>query len=520
MCVGFRKTAQVAWLGLVITLSVACTRTPQSPSETLRVQLASEPVSLDPTLAEDGTALLVLGNTMEGLVGYDGAGALQMLLAESHVVSTDGRRYEFVLRPDARWSDGRPVVADDFVTAIRRALTASQGARLAGMFFRIRGAREYFAGKDTALGVREEAGKLVIDLTEPTPYFLQVLTLPIALPLRKDILDANSGRWPVDAPSTGPYRLHSRQADRVIHLSKNNSYRKPLGGFRDVELVIINDEAAALNLFDVSRVDILTRVSAAELPRLRKRPDVLRTFPFFATYYLSFNFRKPPFNDPLWRKAVAGAVRREELVGALDGGELPARSWVPPGLEGHIPYSDPGLVFAPAMEQARKLPASSRGGTLAAVYDSSARNTLVMEKVQADLKRALGLKISLSNLDWKAYLKSVQTDPPPLFRLGILAPFSDPIQILEVFTSTSPFNYLKWSNADYDRIVEQVAGLKPGPEREAKIRQAQSILVDREAIAVPLYHYVQNHAVGPRVEGFRANPFGVIRFSELKLKGR
>jgi oligopeptide transport system substrate-binding protein len=388
------------------------------------------------------------------------------------------------------------------------------------MFFRIRGARDFFAQKTSGLtSVREEGGHLVIELAEPTPYFLQVLTLPIALPLRKDILDASAGRWPDNAPSTGPYRMLSRQPDRVIRLEKNPAYRAPVTAFEDIELAIVNDEAAALNLFDVGRVDILTRVSASELPRLRSHPGVLKTFPFLATYYLSFNFRKPPFNDRVWRRAVAGTVMREELVRALDGGDLPASGWVPPGLEGHIPYADPAPLFADSVETIRKRPAASRPGAIGAAYDSGARNTLVMEKVQADLKRELGLNITLGNLDWKSYLKSVQTDPPALFRLGILAPFSDPIQILEVFTSSSPFNYLKWSNRDYDRVVEEIAGLVPGPARQAKIREAQAILVDREAIVVPLYHYVQNHAVGPRVRGFRANPFGVIRFDELKVKG-
>lgn len=524
MRVGFRIAVLASWLASAITLSVACTRDSQSltvpSSKTLRVQLASEPASLDPTLAEDGTSLLVLGNTMEGLVGYDGAGALQMRLAESHVVSPDGRRYEFVLRAGARWSDGRPVVAQDFVTAIRRALTASHGARLAGMLFRIRGAKEFFAGKLAELpSVREEGGRLVIELTEPTPYFLQMLTLPIALPLRRDILQANAGRWPDSAPSTGPYHILSRQADRAIRLGKNTFYRAPTLDFEEVELVIVNDEAAALNLFESARVDILTRVSASELPRLRVRPAALRTFPFFATYYLSFNLRKPPFSDRNWRKAVAGTIRREELVHALDGGDLPARSWIPPGLEGHVPYSDPAPGFASSIQEIRKISASIGLGVLSAAYDSGARNTLVMEKVQADLKRGLGVKISLNNLDWKAYLKSVQSDPPPLFRLGILAPFSDPIQILEVFTTASPFNTLKWSNREFDRLVDEIASLNPGLMRTDKIRQAQAILVEREAIVVPLYHYVQNHAVGSRVGSFRANPFGVIRFDELKAKG-
>jgi ABC-type oligopeptide transport system substrate-binding subunit len=514
----------------LITLGVACTR-PGDPASApsgksalkpLSVQLASEPASLDPTLAEDGISLLVLGNTMDGLFGYDGDGKLQKALAESYSVSPNGLRYEFALKAGASWSDGRPVAIADFVTAFRRALTATQGARLAGMLFRIRGAKEHYTGKGATsvpLAVRDEGGKLVIELTEPTPYFLHVLSLPVALPLRQDVLDANRGRWPELAPSTGPYRIAGRVADRVIRLARNESYRTEPAGFPEVELLIVNDEAASLNLFEQSRIDVLTRVESGLMPRLRRLPGALRSSPFLATYYLSFNFKKPPFDDRLWRQAVSGSIDREELVRALDGGDGPARGWVPPGLEGSIAYSDPRPGLKDSVAEALAKTAQKPMGPLGAVFDTSARNRLVMEKVQADLKASLGMRISLNNLDWKSYLKAVQTDPPSLFRLGILTPIADPIQMLEAFTSASPFNYLKWSNAEYDRLVERIAGLKPGAEREAKIREAQSILVDREAVIVPLYHYAQNHAVGPRVDGFKANPFGVIRFADLRASG-
>jgi oligopeptide transport system substrate-binding protein len=504
-------------------------KTASAASGVLHVQMGSEPASLDPTLAEDGVALFVLDNTLEGLVGYDGAGKLQNWLADSITVSKDGLRYDFAIRPTASWSDGKPVTAADFVVGLKRALTASQGAKLAGMLFRVRGARAYFEASRSGppspeiargLAVRDEGGHLVIELEERTPYFTQVMALPIALPLRQDVLDAHQGHWPDLAPSTGPYRIASHDPDRLIHLEANGRYYGSRPAFAAVDVMIVGDEAAGLNLFEQGRIDILTRVSAGELSRVRKIPGALRTFPFMATYYLSFNARKAPFNDRVWRQAVSGAIRRDELVRALDGGEKPARGFLPEGLEGHIPYEDPARIFAPALKQVSShREANLKLAPLAAAYDTGARNTLVMEKVQADLLARLGLRLSLGNLDWKSYLKQVQTDPPPIFRLGILSPFQDPIQILESFETSSPFNYLHWSNAEYDRLVREIAGLAPGPKRAAKIREAQAILVDREAIVVPIYHYVQNHAVSSRVDGFRANPSGIIRLNELRPKG-
>ena len=279
-------------------------------------------MTLDPALAEDGASLRVLCNTMEGLVGYDGSGRLQNFLAEASTVSPDGKRYEFTLRKEARWSDGKAVTAADFVTGSVRALTPQSGSKLAGMLFPIRGAKGFYEGKQgpDTLAVRDEHGKLVIELEQAAPYFIQVLTLPVALPERRDVLEANAGRWPESAPVTGPYRITQHLSERLIHFEKNPYYWAPSSELVPVEMVIVADEATGLNLFEQGDLDILTKIGSTDLPGLRKRHGVVHTAPYLATYYLAFNFKKPPFNDRIWRQAVAGAIRRIEVVKILDAG--------------------------------------------------------------------------------------------------------------------------------------------------------------------------------------------------------
>src|SRR5690606_30365745 len=113
----------------------------------LRVHLNAEPVSLDPALAEDGIALRILANTMEGLVGYDGGGNLVHRLAESHEMSSDGKRFVFRIRDGAVWSDGRPVRAEDFVRGIRRALDPAIPSKQVDFLLPIRGAKALRTGK-------------------------------------------------------------------------------------------------------------------------------------------------------------------------------------------------------------------------------------------------------------------------------------------------------------------------------------------------------------------------------------
>jgi oligopeptide transport system substrate-binding protein len=481
------------------------------------VQLQAEPVTLDPALAEDGTSLLVLSNVMDGLVGHDSRGKLEPRLAESFQISDKGRKIEFKLRPGIQWSDGKPVTAADFVLGIQRSLAPSSASKIATLINAIKGARLYRQGKlpPSALGVRADGDRVIIELERAAPYFVEALTLSIASPSRQDVLDTHSGRWPENAPATGAYRIVSHENEQKWVLEKNPRYwnfnpREP----DRVEFVIVKDESTGTNLFKQGKLDILTRVSLTDIPGFRQE-GVLRSAPFSATYYLSFNLRKPPFKNRDLRRAVSGAINREELVEALQSGATPARSWVPPSIEGYIPYSSPASTFAESIAKIRKNPPRT---PINAGFDSSDRNSMVMQKVQSDLRKNLGLELSLNNMDWKSYVKQLATDPPSLYRMGWLSPFSDPISSLEAFTTGNPNNYAGYANPVFDHLVEQIGALAPGPERLRKILAAEEILVDEDAALVPLFHYVQLHAVSSRVQGFSVNPFGVIPFASIVLR--
>jgi oligopeptide transport system substrate-binding protein len=497
----------------------------------LKVQLNAEPLSLDPAEVEDGNGLKLVAELREGLVGYDSEGHLQNRLAQSYVVSADGRRFEFTLKPDLLWSDGRPVTVQDFVYGIRRALGPQAGGKPSLALLVIRGVKEYRAGnlkpvpgpQDRSIGVFEEAGKLVFELEQPAPYFIHALTLPAALPVRQDILMETGGKWSEDkAPGTGPYRFAAYQPGKRLLMEANPYYWGAKPQVQLIDFLFISDEAAALNLFESGKLDILTRLLPADIPRLRKLPS-FRSDPFFATYFLAFNTRKPPFDQAEMRRAVSGAVQREEIVQALDTGEKPALSWLPPGItdaKGFIAYEDPAKIFGASMRKVRErlsLQAHQSLPAIPAAFDSGARNSMVMEKVQQDLVKNLGMKIALTNLDWKTYVKTLQTEAPAIYRFGWLTPFADPINPLQVFVSGNPNNYTGWKNAQYDQLVQEISALPPGEKRSEKIRQAQKILVIDEAAVVPVFHYVQNHLVSSRVAGFKVNPFGVISFSEMSL---
>jgi len=143
---------------------------------------------------------------------------------------------------------------------------------------------------------------------------------------------------------------------------------------------------------------------------------------------------------------------------------------------------------------------------------------LIAEKIQEDLKKSLGIRVKITTRDWKSHIREMATDPASLFRFGWMAPFADPITHLKAFTSADPNNYGGFRSRKYDELVDRISALAPGFSRSRLIEQADSLLVSEEAVLVPIYFYSQNHAISPRVEGFHVNPYGTIRFSELRVR--
>ncbi len=511
----------MALLVMHILIGLGCSSNPSDRNSSIplvRIHLPAEPISLDPALAEDGMSLRVLANTMEGLVGYDSEDRLENRLAESYTFSPDFKRIEFKIRSNARWSDGKPVLAEEFVQGLRRSFSPSTGSKVISSLLPIRGAEKYNLGKAgvEALGVFSHDQTLVIELERPAPSIIKAFSMSPAFPIRKD--QWATSKWNDLGPVTGPYVIRNHVAEHMIALEKNPHYWRENAGPDRVEYLVIPDESTAVNLFESGGLDILTRIPVTDLKRLMQKNLVIRA-PFVATFFLGFNIHKPPFNNKDFRKAVSGSIHRQELVETLGTGEIPALSWIPTGIEGSYELSSlslsPEQIFSKSISIVKKKKGFQ--SEISSAFNSGQINSLVMEKIQYDLKKDLQLKLKLSNMDWKSFVKTVQTNPPSIYRYAWSVPFFDPMIMLEVFTSTNPNNFARWSNPHYDHLVKKISTLPSGSERLSLIRQAQDILVIDEAVIAPVYHYVQNTAISKRVKNFRSSALGVVLARELRL---
>lgn len=444
-------------------------------------------------------------------MGFNGRGELVKRLAESVDVSADLKTYRFKLRAGAQWSDGAAVEISQFRTAIERALLPKTGSKLSGFLRWIEGAQEFSEGKAANVsGIETKGQEIVFRLRKPISFFDQVMALPMTYPLRKEILDANQGKWdPLrgkNIPTNGPYRIRSSAPDQEIFLEAARSL--PEKAPKEIRFRIVSDEATSSTLFEQGSLDILGRIPLHDQKRFQER-GLVKTVPYQATAFLAFNLKKKPFDRVEYRRALGTALRRAELVRAMGTGETPASSWIPQGAEGFYPFRGEGSAGVPAPKWK---------GEVRLAFDAGARNSLVMEKLQSDLKAGLGWDVRLRNLDWKPHVSAVYSDPEMVFRFGWSSPMQDPAVFFLPFLTGDPFSFVHYSNLTYDRLVEEIFAMKPSKDREAKMIEAQKILVERDAVVVPLYHYVSSYAVGPRVLKYEISPLGVTLFEEVEMK--
>ena len=479
----------------------------------LRINLGTEPPSLDWSLATDGVSIQVIEQLMRGLTHFDDALRPKPALAESWQISEDGRTYTFRLRPGVVWSDGVPLHASHFVDSWRRLLDPETAAEYAYFLYPVKNARAVNSGEQgpTALGVRaQDARTLVVELEEPLVYFPSLVTFMVTFPVRVDVIERHGSRWtePEHMVSLGPFVLEEWKHEYRLTLARNPRFYGEPARLDRVVGFMVEEASTALVLYEQGLLDWVN-LPPLEIRRYQGRPDY-RSRPLLRGYYYGFNTRIPPFDDARVRRAFAHAIDRSEFPRVLQGGERPARSWVPPGMPHH--NGDIGLAFDP--ERARALLAEAGVDPAAlppirVVYNTDQTHKLVGEKVQEQWQKHLGVTVLLENREWKVYLKELDTDPPPVFRLGWGADFPDPDNFLNLFTSYSANNHTGWGSPRYDALIEQGARERDPVRRQALYDEAQRILCEQEVPIVPFFVTSLNMAISDRVLDFRPNAMDI-----------
>ncbi len=500
---------------------------------TLNIHNGGDPTSLDPQKISGDWENRIDGDIFEGLVTEDPKDNPIPGQAASWTISPDQKVYTFKLRDGIKWSDGHPVTAQDFVFAFQRLMDPKTAAQYAYLQYTIKNAEKINKGeiKDlTQLGVKAIDDKtLEITLENPTPYFLNALMHYTAYPLPKHVVEAKGDQWVKieNIVTNGPYKPVEWVPGSHVSNVKNDQYYDA----KDVKIDKVNfytleDQAAALKRFRAGEFDIVTSFPADQYEWLQKNlPGQAHVVPFLGTYYYVLNATKPPFNDKRVRQALSMAVNREVIGPKILGtGELPMYSWVPPGTAN---YGEPAYVswkdepYKQKVEEAKKLLKEAGFGSdhpLKAQlrYNTNDNHKRIAVAIAA-MWKPLGVDVELYNTETKVHYDGMKRGEVEIGRAGWLADYNDPINFLSLLSTGVDMNYGRWSNPKYDALITQGNEQTDLKKRAEIYKQAEQVALDDSA-AIPIYYYVSQNIVAPKVQGFVDNIQDIHRTRWLSIK--
>ncbi|MEM9173175.1 MAG: peptide ABC transporter substrate-binding protein [Pseudomonadota bacterium] len=530
MFTGVRRS-QAASLGLRVLLFSsallgACSGPPaDSPADAdtsvLRRGNLAEPQTLDPPHAEGTAAGAVLRDLFEGLVSEAADGSIVPGAASHWEISEDGLRYRFFLRDNARWSNGDALTAADFVAGFRRTVDPETASRYAPILSPIRGATEIINGTqaiDTLGVLAPDASTVEIELAQPTPYFLDLLTNPTAYPMHRASFERLGKDFvrPEHIVSNGAYRLlYWRVNDRLV-AERNPAYHSPdKVAFDRVEFIPEEDATEEYNLFRTGLLDLTGTTPTALQKKLEtEHADELHIAPVLTIYFYTFDLTQAPMNDVKLRQALAMAVDREALTQiVLGAGQQPAFGLVPPNIPGY-----PGFEYAWAstprdvqLQTARRLYAQAGFGPdnplqATLIYNNGETHRKIAVAIQGMLRQTLGAQIELVNQEFKVMLQNrANREVWDLMRLGWTGDYNDANTFLETFRSDHPQNTPRIADTGFDALLDAAAANLHPEDRQQQLQRAEGLLMNQYPV-LPLYFTTGRRLVSQRITGFQSNP--------------
>ncbi|MDB5427496.1 MAG: peptide transporter substrate-binding protein [Phenylobacterium sp.] len=486
----------------------------------------TEPLTLDPQKANLLTEGRILGDLMVGLTTEAPDAEPLPGMATSWTTSPDGLTWTFRLR-DAKWSDGAPVTADDFVYAFRRILDPKTASIYAYLVTILKNGQPVNEGKAPlgAVGARAlDAHTLELTLEHPAPYLPQLLMHQSFYPVPKHVVERLGDAWvnPANYVSNGAYRLAAWRLGDRVEVARNQQ-------FYDAAHVCIDrinyyptaDAVSAERRVQRGELDLNTTFQSNRLQHIKDvMPGYARPHLTLATYYLSFNTRDvKPLQDPRIRRALSESIDREFITQKLQrAGQLPAYSFVPPGVANYA-YG-PRFAWARGSFPQRQLEAKAllaQAGygprhplKLEIKAPNSTETLLLVEAIQADW-RSIGVDASIVQNEGQIAFAAYRDRDFQVGAMSWYADFNDPMTFLGLLKSdTGAQNYGDYKNPAYDALLAQ-ADQEPDAARRAQIlARAEQIMLDDEG-AAPIAFTVSRSLVNPKVTGWADNSLNVHR---------
>ncbi|WP_342325337.1 peptide ABC transporter substrate-binding protein [Kosakonia sp. BYX6] len=481
--------------------------------------IKDEPATLDPAKAVGLPEIQVIRDLFEGLVNQNEKGEIVPGVAEKWQ-SSDNRVWTFTLRNNARWSDGSPVTAQDFVYSWQRLVDPKTTSPFAG-FAALAGlsnAKSITEGKTPVeqLGVSAvDARTLRVQLDKPLPWFPSLAASFALYPVQKKNVDSGA-EWtrPGNLVGNGAYVLTDRVVNEKLVLDRNKQYwddGKTV--IQKVTFVPINQESAATKRYLANGVDITESFPKNLYQKLLKDiPGQVYTPPQLGTYYYAFNTQKGPTADARVRLALSMTIDRRVIAEKVLGtGEKPAWRFTPDVTAGFTPQPSQieQMSQAELNAQAKTLLQAAGYGPqrplkLTLLYNSSENHQKIAIAVASMWKQNLGAEVKLQNQEWKTYIDSRNSGNFDVIRASWVGDYNEPSTFLSVLTSNSSSNIPRFSDATYDKVLNQATLETTAKARNADYNEAEHIIAEKAPIA-PIYQYTNGRLIKPWLKGYPIN---------------
>ena len=507
-------------------------------NQSLVFNLGEDPETMDPTLNNSSGAGTMILNAFEGLMVLDENDQPTEGAAESYEVSDDGLVYTFKLRQDGKWSDGEPVVADNFKYSWLRALDKATAAEYAYQLFYIKNAEKFYNGEVSA----DEVGIKVIDdytlevtLEAPTSYFLQLCAFTTYVPLREDIVSANPEGWatnPETYVSNGPFKLVQwDMKDQLVFEKNENYWDKDSVKLDTLTFKLVTDETTAYSELKAGNFDMVNSVPTNEIePGIAE--GLVHVNPKLGNYYFVINVGKQDtmnadvkevLSNKLVRQALNLAIDRQEIIDNVGKAEqVPAYSFVPQGITDENgnefaskEYYDPSDMegnIAKAKELLKEAGYENGEGipTIELMYNSEGQHKDICQIIQQNWAE-IGVNVELTNQEWAVFLNTRQQGDYEIARHGWVGDYIDPMTFLDLWTTDGGNNDAGFSNARYDELIAAAKVETDSDKRNELLRQAEDILMDEMPI-LPIYYYTTVTAANENVKDVHISTLGKIYF--------
>jgi oligopeptide transport system substrate-binding protein len=488
-------------------------------SNSIQLALTTEPPNLNSLTATDSVSFFVLSHTQEGLLTYNEQGELTGGVAKDWHM--DGTAVRFTLRDNARWCDGKPITAQDFVFAWRTALKASTASRYAFILYPIRNAQKVHEGNLPldALGVyAEDKTHLRVELEQATAYFPSLTTFATYYPLREDFYRAYPNNYAADADKllcNGAFRLSRWVHGASLTLEKNPNYwDKDNVPLQKIEIPhITNDNNTLLNLFQSGDI-AFTELSRDTLPLALEQRLYLQSFNKGMLHYMEFNFRQQRLlHNAHLRKAISLVMDRNTLVNKViaSPGTQATTHFFPDWLPGIPPHTEVTPPDFPAAKQALETAKQELGITAIPpltllIYDSPSV-VRQAEYLQRVLQETLGITLVIDKQIFKQKLAKLNSGDFDLALSAWGPDYNDPMTFADLLHSANANNHGRYQNPRYDALVERAAALPASTERNQLFQQMDTI-IQQDTAVLPLSEPGILYVLDKRLHNVRRSRFG------------